>query len=85
MYIYIYIYIRDSVPLRGNTCLGCGPSNRSSFGAEGSSFSRQKIKISILAQKAATSMQNAALGARPRWAAQRLSKVVDLGVGGGGG
>ena len=27
-------------------------------------------------------MQNAAFGPRPRWAAQRLSKVVDLGGGG---
>ena len=34
-------------------------------------------------QKATIPMQNTAFGARPRWAVQRLSKVVGLVVGGG--
>ena len=63
--------------------MAVAPLSWSSFGAEGSSFPGHRIEAqcSILLQKGAISMQNATFRPRPRWAAQRLSKVVDLGWG----
>ena len=77
-------------PSGGTPVLAAAPLNWSSFGAEGNCFLRSQpwsvIQCTFWMQKnvAAVAMQNAAFGPRPCWAAQRLSQVVDLGVGGGG-
>ena len=75
---------QENVHLRVNTILGCGPLKLEQFWCRRQQFpaaicSRYNAALSM--HKATFPMQSAAFGARPRWAVQRLSKVVGLGGG----